>query len=126
MYVYIGYLISQITICVNYLHNYQWIEYLQFSILNDNTKEYLQTKYSGQNINLHDTIDTIGNVARKPQYKDIYRRPIEIPQRARIFKPNCCLKVHNAKELGYTGEASFLISKFFDNAHLQSALPIWG
>ena len=26
----------------------------------------------------------------------IYRRTIEIPQRTRIFKVNCCLKVHKA------------------------------
>ena len=35
-------------------------------------------------------------VSRKPQYKDFYRRTIEIPQRARIFKVDCCLKAHNA------------------------------
>ena len=32
----------------------------------------------------------------KPQYKDVYRRTIEMPQRSRTFKVNCCLKVHNA------------------------------
>ena len=32
----------------------------------------------------------------KPQYKDVYRRTIETPQRAGTFKVNCCLKVHNA------------------------------
>ena len=31
-------------------------------------------------------------VSRKPQYKDVYRRTIEMPQRARTFKVNCCLK----------------------------------
>ena len=36
------------------------------------------------------------DVSRKPQYKDIYRRTIEIPQRSRTFQANCCLKVHNA------------------------------
>ena len=30
------------------------------------------------------------------QYKDIYRRTIEMPQRAHIFKVDCCLDVHNA------------------------------
>ena len=35
-------------------------------------------------------------ISRKVQYKDVYRRTIEILQRARIFKANCCLKVHNA------------------------------
>ena len=35
-------------------------------------------------------------VSRKPQYKDIYWRTIEMPQRARAFQVNCCLKVHNA------------------------------
>ena len=35
-------------------------------------------------------------VSRKPQYKDVYRRTIEMPQRARSFQANCCLKVHNA------------------------------
>ena len=32
----------------------------------------------------------------KPQYKDVFWRSKEILQRARIFKANCCLKVHNA------------------------------
>ena len=27
---------------------------------------------------------------------DVYRRTVEIPQRACIFKDNCCLEVHNA------------------------------
>ena len=36
------------------------------------------------------------HVSRKPQYKDVYRRTIEMPQRARAFQVNCCLKVHNA------------------------------
>ena len=35
-------------------------------------------------------------VSRKPQYKNVYRRTIEMPQRARSFQFNCCLKVHNA------------------------------
>ena len=35
-------------------------------------------------------------VSRKAQYKDIYRRTIEILQCARIFKANYCLKFHNA------------------------------
>ena len=35
-------------------------------------------------------------VSREPQYKDVYRRTKETPQRALIFKANCCLKVHNA------------------------------
>ena len=34
-------------------------------------------------------------VSRKAQYKDVYRRTIEIPQRAHIFTANSCLKVHN-------------------------------
>ena len=38
------------------------------------------------------------------QYKDVCRRTKETPQRALIFKANCCLKVHNA--------------------HLQQASPI--
>ena len=37
-----------------------------------------------------------GHVSREGQYKDVYRRTIEIPQRAHIFKPNCCFKAHNA------------------------------
>ena len=36
------------------------------------------------------------NVSRKAEYKDIYRKTIEIPQRTRIIKDNCSLKVHNA------------------------------
>ena len=36
-----------------------------------------------------------------PQYKDVYRRIIEMPQRTRIFKVNCCLKVHNAHQNYY-------------------------
>ena len=35
-------------------------------------------------------------VSRKPPYKDVCRRAIEILQRAHIFKANCYLKVHNA------------------------------
>ena len=35
-------------------------------------------------------------VSRNPQYKDVYRRTIEMLQRACNFKVNCCLKVHNA------------------------------
>ena len=35
------------------------------------------------------------NVSRKPQYKDIFRKTIELLQRARILKVNYCLKVHN-------------------------------
>ena len=34
--------------------------------------------------------------SRKPQYKDVYWKTIEILQRAHIFKGNCCLKVHDA------------------------------
>ena len=37
-------------------------------------------------------------VSRKPQYKDVYRRRIEIAERARIFKVNYCLMVHNAQQ----------------------------
>ena len=32
---------------------------------------------------------------RKAQYKDVYTRAIEIPQRTHIFKAYCCLKGHN-------------------------------
>ena len=35
-------------------------------------------------------------VSRKAQNKDVYRRTIEILQRAHIFKVNCFLKVYNA------------------------------
>ena len=35
------------------------------------------------------------NLSRNPHYKDVYRRTIEMPQRAHAFKVNCCLKVHN-------------------------------
>ena len=34
-------------------------------------------------------------ISRKAQYKDVYRRTIEMPQRAHTFKVDCCLKVHN-------------------------------
>ena len=37
-------------------------------------------------------------ISRKPQYKDVYRRTIEMPQRARTFQVNCCLKIHNAHQ----------------------------
>ena len=37
----------------------------------------------------------INNVSRKLQYKDVYRRTIEMPQRAHIFKVNYWLKVAN-------------------------------
>ena len=35
-------------------------------------------------------------LSRKPKYKYVYRRTIEILQRARLFKANCCSKVHKA------------------------------
>ena len=35
-------------------------------------------------------------VSRKAEYKDVYRRTIEIPQRTLIFKDNCYLNVDNA------------------------------
>ena len=35
------------------------------------------------------------SVSRNAQYKDIYRRTIEILQCTHILKANCCLKVHN-------------------------------
>ena len=35
-------------------------------------------------------------ISRKPQYKDVYRRTIGIPQRTRISTVDCCLKDHNA------------------------------
>ena len=35
-------------------------------------------------------------ISRKAQYKDVFRRTIETPQRARIFKANSYLKVQNA------------------------------
>ena len=38
------------------------------------------------------------DVSQKPQYKDVYRRTIEMPQRALLLKVNCCLKVHNAHQ----------------------------
>ena len=47
-------------------------------------------------------------VSRNGQYKGVYRRTIEILQRASIFKARCCLKVHNA------------------HVHLQLALSILG
>ena len=34
--------------------------------------------------------------SRKAQYKDAYRRKIDILQRAHIFKVNCCFNVRNA------------------------------
>ena len=38
---------------------------------------------------------SLDNIMIEAPYKDAYRRTIEIPQRAHIFKVNCCLKVHN-------------------------------
>ena len=35
--------------------------------------------------------------SRKPQYKDAYRRTIEILQRTHTFKVNCCLKIFKNK-----------------------------
>ena len=39
---------------------------------------------------------TIPIHTEKLRYKDVFERTIEILQRARIFKGNCYLKVHNA------------------------------
>ena len=41
-------------------------------------------------------ISYIIHVSRKAWYEDVYRRTIEMLQRTRIFKANCCLKVQNA------------------------------
>ena len=43
----------------------------------------------------------ISNVSRKPQYEDVYRRTIEMPQRAHLLKVNCCLKIHNVHQNYY-------------------------
>ena len=37
----------------------------------------------------------IGPTLRKAQYKDVSMRTIEILQRARSLKANCCFNVHN-------------------------------
>ena len=41
-------------------------------------------------------IPLIKCLSRKPQYKDVYRKTIEIPQRVHILRVNCFLNVHNA------------------------------
>ena len=38
-------------------------------------------------------VQKVYTVSRKVQYKDVYRRAIEIQQHTRIFKANYCLKV---------------------------------
>ena len=38
--------------------------------------------------------DCQDTLSQNTQYKN--RRTIELPQRTRIFKINCCLKIHNA------------------------------
>ena len=50
-----------------------------------------KSKYNIENSTTYCTV-----VSRKPQYKDVYGRTIEMSQRAHIFKVNCCLKAHNA------------------------------
>ena len=35
------------------------------------------------------------SISQNGQYKDVYGRTMEIPQRTHIFKVNCCLKVHS-------------------------------
>ena len=35
------------------------------------------------------------HISRNGQYKNVYSSTIELPYRTRIFKANCCLKVHN-------------------------------
>ena len=45
---------------------------------------------------MKDISNLIVHVSLKPQYKDVYERTIEIPQRTRIFKVRHCLKVHSA------------------------------
>ena len=52
----------------------------------------------------------IAPLSRKPQYKDVYRRTIEIPQRARTFKVNYCLKVHNAHQKLLSPISGYVIS----------------
>ena len=38
----------------------------------------------------------IANVSRKVEYKDVYRRTIDIPHNTGVLKANCCFKDHNA------------------------------
>ena len=45
---------------------------------------------------MKDVSNLIVHVSRKPQYKDVYGRTIEIPQRTRILKSSHWLKIHNA------------------------------
>ena len=47
-------------------------------------------------LDFHGCVLFILNVSGKPQYKDAYRRTIEILQSAHIFEGNYRLKVHNA------------------------------
>ena len=39
---------------------------------------------------------TVSSIILSRNHSTVYRRTIEILQRAHIFKVNCCLKVHNA------------------------------
>ena len=73
------------------------------------------------------------SVSRRTQYKEVYRRTIEILQWAPTFKVNCCFKVHNLHLLK-VNISNFGISsvKIIINIHLlmlqlycSRAIPKW-
>ena len=57
---------------------------------------YLQTPFQSDFSPCFEFYGKFVNVYRKSQYKHVYRRRIEIPQRTHLFETNCWLKVHNA------------------------------
>ena len=58
------------------------------------------------------------NVSRKAQYKEVYKRTIEILQCARIFNVNCCLKVHkNALDRNFAND--FELYRYFQTFQQQ-------
>ena len=76
--------------------------YLERSTAEKKTKYYIPSCTKSLNVSILCSLSDIltkyysDNVSRKPQYKDVYRRTVEMPQCAHTYQVNCCLKVHNA------------------------------
>ena len=79
-----------------------------YSIVNGNRNDYDDEIFNRYVRDLYESFEALGDsgivmvfpflkyVSRNLQYKHVYRRRIEIPQRTHIFPTKCCLEVHNA------------------------------
>ena len=62
----------------------------------NSVETFMENSNKTQQLIAHEREGENPRITRLPQYKNVYRRTIEMPQRAHIFKVNCSLKVHNS------------------------------